>query len=558
MSFTVADVLKVAPITTGHLLAGASGLDNLVRGVTVLEVSWIEIPEGQVFTHSGDIVVSSMYSVMNSVDEQIRTLRMLKEQNASALCLCHLGMVIKELSPRLIEECDRLALPLIVMPANLSYSAIISAVSSLVLTQKNETLDSKMKMYDSIIDLLLHKNTNRSIIVNLSDLIGCRALYFNHNLRAEENAGLPPDYINYIRDQIRKHVLAFMDSYDQIVVPGYRNGPALLLYPLYSNIMYYGVIVIEQTHPLTELDEAAILQSKNALYIMHLYKTDAFERRTRLMTEYIDDLIHGYCSNEQLVLNRSTYIHHPLSHTHAVIVVDIFGFQQLASQFGEQHIQTVKQEFVNQIDALLRRISPESIGCNISDKHVILLTEDIPPERLNDRLTYISSQIQDTLQTELSLEVSVGLGSYCRHFREIRDSYQSALTAIDISNRIYKRPRIVFNDEFPVYRFLLQSTQLSERTWQHLCDELLAPLRVYDQKNNSDLEKTYWMLLACDLDTTAVAQQMFLHKNTVLQRKRKITELCQWDPFALENRLQFQVFRVLRELTDSPEPATTT
>ena len=88
----------------GRLVAGGNGLNRVVRGVTVLEVSWIEIPEGQVFTHAGDIVVSSMYSVMNSVDEQIRTVRMIKEQEASALCLCHLGMVIKELSPRLIDD----------------------------------------------------------------------------------------------------------------------------------------------------------------------------------------------------------------------------------------------------------------------------------------------------------------------------------------------------------------------------------------------------------------------------------------------------------------------
>ena len=113
MNFTVEDILKIEPLVTGKLVAGTNGLINEVRGVTVLEVSWIEIPEGQAFTTAGDLVVSSMYSVMNSVEEQIQTVRMLKEQNASGLILCHIGMVIKELSPRLIDECNRLALPLL-------------------------------------------------------------------------------------------------------------------------------------------------------------------------------------------------------------------------------------------------------------------------------------------------------------------------------------------------------------------------------------------------------------------------------------------------------------
>ena len=553
MLATVADILKVEPISMGRLVAGGNGLNRVVRGVTVLEVSWIEIPEGQVFTHAGDIVVSSMYSVMNSVDEQIRTVRMIKEQEASALCLCHLGMVIKELSPRLIDECNRLALPLIVMPTNLSYSAIITVVSQLVLSQENEALGSKMKMYDSIIDMLLPKNSNRGVITNLSNLIGCRALYFNHNLRAEEDAGLPEDYLNYIREQIRKNVLAFMDSYEQIIVPGYQSGPPLLLYPLYSNIMYYGVIVVERTRALTELDEAAILQTKNALNIMHLHKTDVFEQRMRLMTEYIDDLIHGYCSNEQLLINRSAYIGHALSHTRAVIVVDIFGFQQLVLQLDEQKVQALKREFVERTDALLRRISPESISCNISDKHVALVTGDIPEDKTAARLKYIANQIRDTLRQNLQLEVSVGIGSHCRHFREIKDSYRSAITAINISNRIYKKPRIVFGDEFPVYRYLLNAVNGREDVCRRLEGELIEPLRTYDKKSNSCLEETYRVLLECDLDTNLVAQRMYIHKNTVLQRKRKIIELCPRDPFDLENRLQFQFARGLNELTDIPK-----
>ena len=291
MSFTVSDILKMDPLVTGKLVAGNTGLSNMVCGVTVLEVSWIEIPEGQVFTTSGDLVISSMYSVMNSVEEQIQTIRMLKEQNASGLILCHIGMVIKELSPRVIEECDRLALPLVIMPPYV--------VSSLVLTEKNRALGNKVEIYDSIIDLLLHNQSTHNIIANLSRLIGCRTLYFNQNLRAEERAGLSDDYLIYIQNQVRKHVLAFMDSFDEITIPGYQSGPPLLLYPLYSNILYYGVIVVEKEHELSDLDEAAILQTKNALYIMRLNKTDIFEYRTRLLTEYIDDLIHNYSSNEQ-------------------------------------------------------------------------------------------------------------------------------------------------------------------------------------------------------------------------------------------------------------------
>ena len=51
------------------------------------------------------------------------------------------------------------------------------------------------------------------------------------------------------------------------------------------------------------------------------------------------------------------------------------------------------------------------------------------------------------LRELVQLEASVGIGNYCQYFRDIQASYQSAITAISISNRIYKRPRIIFSDE---------------------------------------------------------------------------------------------------------------
>ena len=92
-----------------------------------------------------------------------------------------------------------------------------------------------------------------------------------------------------------------------------------------------------------------------------------------------------------------------------------------------------------------------------------------------------------------------------------------------------------------------------EDVCRRLEGELIEPLRTYDKKSNSCLEETYRVLLECNLDTNLVAQRMYIHKNTVLQRKRKIIELCPRDPFDLENRLQFQFARVLNELTDIPK-----
>ena len=208
---------------------------------------------------------------------------------------------------------------------------------------------------------------------------------------------------------------------------------------------------------------------------------------------------------------------------------------------------------MEQIESLLRRISPESIGCNISDKYVILFTENLSQEKLRSRLEYIGGQIQESLVETTQLKASIGIGNYCQHFREIKDSYQSALAAISVSNRVYKAPRIVFSDELPIYRFMRQTVRGMESVCRQMEADLLEPLRSYDRNTNSCLEETFRVLLECDMDTNLVAAKMYIHKNTVLQRKKKIMELYPENPFDLINRLQFQFIRVLNDLIDTPK-----
>ena len=70
----------------------------------------------------------------------------------------------------------------------------------------------------------------------------------------------------------------------------------------------------------------------------------------------------------------------------------------------------------------------------------------------------------------------------------------------------------------------------------------------HDLAHNSALETTLRCLLQNDMDYKAVADQLFLHKNTVLQRKQKITSLYPEDPFVLPAKKQFEFAFILEAL----------
>ena len=74
----------------------------------------------------------------------------------------------------------------------------------------------------------------------------------------------------------------------------------------------------------------------------------------------------------------------------------------------------------------------------------------------------------------------------------------------------------------------------------------------YDAVNHSQLAETFCTLLGCDMSVAKTAEIMFLHKNTILQRKKKIEELYPFDPFSPVYRNQFQFIMLMKRFSDEP------
>ena len=110
MSFTIADALTVSPLSYGRLVAGSQGSANEIKTVDVLEVNPLDVPLLDQFWQPQNLAISSLYSVMDSVEDQINVIRIIHRCGLSGLVLCHIGIVMKELDQRLIDACDEIML----------------------------------------------------------------------------------------------------------------------------------------------------------------------------------------------------------------------------------------------------------------------------------------------------------------------------------------------------------------------------------------------------------------------------------------------------------------
>lgn len=546
--FAVADALKLKPLSTGRIVAGENGLNRKIEHVSVMEVDITDWFSAEL-VRGASLELSSMYALMNHPDRQVEAIRRLNKSGASGLVLCYVGKVLKEVSQDLIDVCNELDFPLIVMSSWVSYKEIIRAVSDALLGLDNQKLQDAIDIYEYVTKLLIEGKSNVSLVIALEHMLGKRVLYFDQDAQPVYTSGFSKDMSGIIERHIQNNSSEFLLKHSSQAVVCQGIEDSIYLCPIYNKTFYFGILAIVGDS-FSDLDKTAIAQIRNALSISTLSQISIRQQQEKLRTDFIRDLLTGHISEED-ILRRSAAIQCNISQVEGCIVLDICNFKQLLKLHSEDEIISLKTSFYETVQHEISALTPESICCGLSDKVVILYVQ---PQNYQQAITQIAKSLQRSLKRAKNIEVSAGIGYRCKGFRDIRKSYDTARLALRIATSPFSSSSCVNSEDFPAYMMLLQTYQAEPDAVQQVVNCLLEPIRKYDQTRNSSLEETFRALLRYDMDYNCVAEHLFLHKNTVLQRKQKIASLYREDPFQIPQRHQFEFVFLLESFYGKKGP----
>lgn len=157
MALTVADVLKLKPFATGKVIAGENGVTRKVEHVSVMEVDITEWFSSEL-VRGASLEISSMYALVDHPERQVEAIRRLNKSGAAGLVLCYVGTVLKDVSQELIDVCNELDFPLIVMFSLVGYKEIIRAVSDALLGLDNQKLRDAIDIYEYPLEIKPEEN----------------------------------------------------------------------------------------------------------------------------------------------------------------------------------------------------------------------------------------------------------------------------------------------------------------------------------------------------------------------------------------------------------------
>lgn len=545
MAFSVRQALEIYPLSKGRVIAGSNGLDNEISSVDVLEV-----PDSAQYIAPGQLEISALYSILDSEEEQIRVIRMLKMCHASGLVLSHVGVIMKSVSSKLIKACDELSFPLIQVPHNIAYTDILSPLIDRLLNVQNQRLAAAMQIYDQMTALILDECDFDRILNTVSELIHRHVRYYNHNDTCVAQSGSPLDTNEAERlttaIQAEKPKLFNCEEVRFTTDDG-SGSRTYLFVPVSSTTSYYGVMVIADPEGLTPLEHIAVMQTKNALGIMTLNKINLKDCNQLLLNDYISDLLSRNFANEESAIQRGYALGCDVTSIRTVLVIDIYSFNVLSAQHTEAELGLLKKQLRQFVADELARASPQSIFMQQSDKVIILYACQAPDANLPALLTRLGNYFISRIKAVLGIDVSVGIGSTCRGISDIPGSYQDAQNTIYISNRLFQHPRCASHMELPVFSMLAWDT-IDKCGLRQATKALLNPVVSETDKCGVPLLETFRLLVMNNLNTAKVADDLFIHKNTVLQRKQKITRLYSYDPFEAPYLQQFVMAFIFHDL----------
>jgi DNA-binding PucR family transcriptional regulator len=106
----------------------------------------------------------------------------------------------------------------------------------------------------------------------------------------------------------------------------------------------------------------------------------------------------------------------------------------------------------------------------------------------------------------------------------LQQSVEQAEAALTIARRLYGAGRIGIYEDLGVYPLLLAGADT--QTLREFASRTLAPLRTYDEKHQTELERTLRLYFSVGENVKTAASQLNVHRHTVFYRLRQIGEIC--------------------------------
>jgi DNA-binding PucR family transcriptional regulator len=144
-------------------------------------------------------------------------------------------------------------------------------------------------------------------------------------------------------------------------------------------------------------------------------------------------------------------------------------------------------------------------------------------------------------------DITIGVGNQYGKIDQIADSYNEAILITNLLSAEEQRSKGLYRyDRLGAYRLIWESG--SPETMVRFSDEILGALQAYDEMNGTDFMNFLISYFKYNGSIKEISENLFLHKNTVLYKLRKLEGILNCSFTQLETLLNLRLALMVREV----------
>ena len=529
--FTVKDALQLKALQGVHVVAGREGLDRRVRWCHIIDnpqiVQWIQ---------GGELLLTTGYAWPEMEDISRRTIRELNGKRLAAI-LFDPGPFLGQIPPNVMDEGDRLRLPILVAPRTLRFSDATEAIGRELMRRQYEMIERADQYHRQITAAAVEARDLNDIARTLCSLIRRSVSIEDQELRllaraewgavhhriSSDAPGQASGLAQARRSPETRRVLERLRAADGAIrltaIPevgmdarvgcAIRAGTELLGY----------LWVREAGSPLSDLELRVTEQGSMvaALHILRQRSQAAVE--ARIGHTVVDALIRGDVPEEDLV-ERARLLGFDPDSEYTVMIVSLVD----PGKRGRKWVLTNRDEYYRREHAglVLRRLLAQErlpILCTYSLNQIVYLVpvKGMPagPESLRRFGRLLHEQLTGA---EGVAPVILTFGTGHAGLAGILKSYWESDRALSLAK---SSDGILFFEDLTLAHLLAQvsdTTSLEAMYARTLGPVLMSP-------KGRALKETLWALIDAGFNKEVAAAALRIHRNTMRGRLQRVQTL---------------------------------
>ena len=541
MAIYVKDLLMEEEMNGARLISGEEGLDNEIKGVTI-----IEAPDIVKWINGGEVLLTGLYAFRSCSMEDFKNyIDELVKKKISALILKR-GKPVEGAEDKveyLIQFSRKHTIPILEMPFEISFRDVMSRLMERLFNEEVTRLKYFKTTHDNFSALVLGSESIGVAIDQILDvlakLIRNPVAAFNRQLDcigasegAERSLEIQKDaqsyepgvYSNY--EYLRQQI----ENRQQYIVKVKLN----LRERLY-------LVITEEEDSFDVMDEIATESAIWALQFELVRQYSVTELEKKFQNDIMHNILNGKIDSISELQKNTSLLGVPINGSFRVIV------------FGLKGEDRDKRDFKSKISDT--HLLSDAIACQMTNVKIyndldrIVVVKEVNKEQTQEEYRQEIREIVDKVQAYVSrqdkeLQVKAGVGKVVEGVINLPDSFKEAneaFTFVDIAGEISEdgNSQVTLFSDLGIFKLLCQLDN-PELLLEYV-PEGLQKLYNYKKPQRDDLLITLKTYLDRNLNLSKTAQDLFVHYKTASYRIEKIAKITGVD---FDNANEVLAFRI--------------